>query len=64
MLSRAIENLKFDVRMHEWNLVQGHVKREELQRYLQGLPDLADRVVKLKLDSDRSQSHAGNGAAT
>lgn len=38
-LQSAMDRLKFDTRMKEWVLKQGMTTKEELEKYLNGLPD-------------------------
>lgn len=61
MLSKAFEDLKFDVRMKDWNLMQKRVSPEELKAHLEKLPDLSDRAQKIKFGVE-SRPSEGNGA--
>lgn len=38
-LAKALENLKFDTRMKDWNLKQGLVTKEDVEKNLSGLKD-------------------------
>lgn len=40
-LSKALENLKYDTRMREWMVKQGIVTKEDQEKNLKGLPDIA-----------------------
>lgn len=49
-LSQALDNLKFDVRMREWNLKQSKVTKEEIEAYQKGLRDQAQEVEQVTLE--------------
>lgn len=49
-LSKALEHLKFDTRMREWNLKQGNIKKEDLEKYLQSLPDSSAACEQVTLE--------------
>ena len=54
-LSKALENLKFDVRMKEWNLKTGLVKEKEVEENLKNLKDMSAQAVPLDFqDQDES----------
>ncbi len=38
------ESKKFDVRTIERNIREGLISKEEYEQYLQGLPDVSDKV--------------------
>lgn len=52
-LGKALEALKFDNRMRDWNQKQGLVSPEELKKHDEALEDVAARARSLDLDSDR-----------
>lgn len=56
-LDKALQNLKFDKRLTEYNLNKGHLSKEELQKHLEGLPDVGNKIdlVSLTRDDDRDQ---------
>jgi tripartite-type tricarboxylate transporter receptor subunit TctC len=57
-LDKAMKNLKFDKRMTEINLNNSQLTKEELKKYLEQLPDLAQNVDLLNMmdsDSDSEQ---------
>jgi len=58
-LDKALKNLKFDVRMTEFNVNQGSVSKEELKAHLNSLPDLASQAEQIDLEenSKSSQQH-------
>ncbi len=60
-LAKAVNNLKFDKRLTEWCINNGQLTREEVNKYLQSLPDLADQVDKVSMadmdDDSSSDSH-------
>jgi hypothetical protein len=56
-LDKALKNLKFDVRMTEFNLKNGVISKEELNTHLGQLNDSAANSEKLDLEeSSRSSS--------
>lgn len=55
-LDKAIKNLKYDKRMLEWNLNNGQITKEEYNKFINELPDLADQVSALDLDNSDSDS--------
>ena len=55
-LADANKNLKWDVRMTERNLNVGELKKDELQKHLEQLPDLASNVETFTMDGKNSSS--------
>ncbi len=55
-LAQANKNLKYDKRMTERNVVGGEMSKEELQKHLASLPDLAHNVEKFTVDGKNSDS--------
>lgn len=53
-LGKALENLKFDVRMKEWNIKQGVVKEKEVEENLKNLKDMAASAVPLDFQDESS----------
>lgn len=51
-LSKALENLKYDVRMKEWNIKQGVVKEKDVEENLKTLKDLAASAAPLDFSDD------------
>ena len=49
-LSDANNNLKWDIRLTERNLNIGELKKEDLQKHLDQLPDLASNVETFTMD--------------
>lgn len=57
-LAKAMEDLKYDSRLTEYNLNSGILSQEELKKHLQSLPDLAPQTEKLDLERrERSEQH-------
>ncbi len=62
-LDKALKNLKFDVRMTEFNVNNGVISKEELKAHLSQLPDSGNNSEKLDIEengrsgSDSSQQH-------
>ncbi len=38
-LNQSLDTMKFDVRMRDWNIKQGNLKKEDLEKYLKSLND-------------------------
>lgn len=55
-LGKALEALKFDNRMKDWNLTQGTVTTEELASFNQGLEDLSAKALPVDLEGDKRSS--------
>ena len=49
-LAKALENLKYDHRMKEWNLKQGLVNKEDLDKYQSSLKDSAADCEEVTLE--------------
>jgi len=49
-LAKALENLKFDTRMKDWNLKQGLVTKEDVEKNLSGLKDHAGDCEEVTLE--------------
>jgi hypothetical protein len=58
-LDKALKNLKFDVRMTEFNVDNGVVTKEELTSHLNKLPDSSANSEALDLEENgRAQSES------
>lgn len=55
-LAEANKNLKWDTRMTEAKINNGELKKEELQKHLSDLPDLAHNVEKFTIDGKTGSS--------
>ena len=53
-LDKSLKNLKFDVRMTEYNVDNGTLTKEELKAHLAQLPDSAANSEKLDLENESS----------
>ena len=51
-LDKSLKNLKFDVRMTEYNVDNGTLSKEELKAHLAQLPDSAANSEKLDLENE------------
>ena len=49
-LNKALENLKFDIRMKEWNLKQGLLSKDETETHLKGLKDSTQECEPVTLE--------------
>lgn len=60
-LAKALQNLKFDKRLTEYNLNKGQLTKEELNQHLESLPDVGGKIDLVNLvrdDRDRdSDTH-------
>lgn len=57
-LDKAMQNLKYDSRLTEYNLNSGILKKDELQTHLEKLPDLAPVCEPLDLEKkERPEQH-------
>jgi hypothetical protein len=55
-LSKEIEKLKHDKRLSDWYVSRGHMTKEEYQKQLAALPDLAGNVEPLHFADEGSGS--------
>lgn len=55
-LAKAVNNLKFDKRLTEWCINNGQMTKEELKKYLESLPDLANQVDLVQMEDEGSDS--------
>lgn len=51
-LDKAMKNLKYDKRLTEWNITNNQMTKEEWQKHLASLPDLANEVAPVALEDD------------
>ena len=58
-LDKALKNLKYDVRMTEFNVNNGLISKEELKSHLDQLPDAGANSEKLDIE-DNSDSDLDN----
>lgn len=56
-LHEALQMVKYDTRLIDWNLKQGLITQEEYDKHVKSLPDTADRSQKLDLEVEY-----GNGS--
>lgn len=56
-LDKSLKNLKFDVRMMEFNLNNGVISKEELNTHLKALPDSGANAEQIDLE-EGSRSEA------
>ncbi|PIS12062.1 MAG: hypothetical protein COT73_00545 [Bdellovibrio sp. CG10_big_fil_rev_8_21_14_0_10_47_8] len=54
-LDKALKNMKFDVRVTEFNLNHGLGSKEELKKHLDALPDLTAQSEKLILEDEKPE---------
>ena len=53
-LSEEIEKLKYDKRLLEWHVSRGKLSKEDMDKHLTSLPDLASNVENFGLDVARA----------
>ena len=54
-LRKALKDIKFDKRLVGFNQAQGQLSDEDLQKYIEALPDLTAQSEPLDLESNRSE---------
>lgn len=59
-LAQANKNLKYDKRMTERNITVGDVSKEEWQKHLDQLPDLANNAITFTIDGKTGSSADDN----
>ena len=59
-LAQANKNLKYDKRMTERNITVGDVSKEEWQKHLEQLPDLASNAITFTIDGKTGSSADDN----
>lgn len=53
-LSTELERAKYDKRLLEWHVSRGQISKDEFNKYLSSLPDLAHNVEPFSLGHDDS----------
>lgn len=56
--NQAMKDMKFDKRLIDWNLANGLITKEELEKYLQSLPDLGSKVELFNLGDEKPRTEA------
>jgi hypothetical protein len=58
-LDKALQALKFDVRLQEFSMKQGRYTKQELEQFIQNLPDCSDNAESVNLENqdDNSDAH-------
>lgn len=49
-LSKALDDMKFDVRMKDWNIKQGQIKKEDVDAHTKNLQDLSNAAEPVTLE--------------
>lgn len=62
-LDKSLKNLKFDVRMTEFNVNVGQISKEELKAHLNSLPDLAHNAEQINLEERNGAASASTSLA-
>ena len=55
-LDKAMQNLKLDSRLVEFNIRTGQITKEDLQKHLANLPDLAQNCEKINIEENHERS--------
>lgn len=61
-LKKATEEMKFDIRLIEFNLAQGLIKEEDLKKRLESLQDTSHQGEFLNFDGDNDDDDGGHTA--
>ncbi len=49
-LNQALDTMKFDVRMRDWNMKQGILKKEDLEKHTKAISDSAASCEPVTLE--------------
>lgn len=49
-LNQALDTMKYDVRMRDWNMKQGIVKKEDLEKHIKSLNDSGGQCEPVTLE--------------
>ena len=60
-LGKALENLKYDNRMTDWNLSQGIITEADVKSFEGSLEDLSGQCMPLDLEGEKKSSASLNG---
>ena len=55
-LGKALENIKFDVRMKDWNMKQGLLSKNEHDDHIKNLKDIAGQSAPLEFQEETPDS--------
>jgi hypothetical protein len=55
-LGKALENIKFDVRMKDWNMKHGVLKETEQAEHIKNLKDMSAQSVPLEFQEETPDS--------
>ena len=56
-LDKAMQNLKYDARLIEFNLNNGLITKQELEAYLKSLPDSSNNQEPINLEDSKEDRH-------
>ena len=62
-LGKALENLKYDNRMTDWNLKEGIVTEKDIESHNGSLQDLSSQCAPMDLEAESRRSSSLNGDA-
>ncbi len=49
-LNKSLDTMLYDVRMRDWNLKQGNLKKEDLEKHMKSLSDSATSCEPVTLE--------------
>ena len=49
-LNKSLETMLYDVRMRDWNIKQGNLKKEDLEKHVKSLSDSAASAEPVTLE--------------
>lgn len=58
---KAMNKMKFDIRLLEYNMSQGYITKEQYNKYLSELEDCADLVAPTATDSEAAETTPEEG---
>ena len=62
-LSKELEKVKYDKRLLDWHVSRGKISKDELNKYLSSLPDLASNVEKFEITSEEASDSGTHGTS-
>lgn len=55
-LHEALQMIKFDKRLLEWNIRQGIITREQVEELMKSIPDSTSHALELDIEADHGNS--------
>lgn len=63
-INKALENLKYDVRLVDYHLNNGIISKADVEKHLKDLPDLSHQVAQLDEDLSSDDDDQDSSAPT